>query len=156
MDVNALLKMLMKKKPTTTKKKTKKTKAKKTKAKAKKTTTKKNKPKTAKKNKNTTSVKRRQKNCCPKGYILQDNGSGVLTCVQQLITTIADNLLQNPLYLKNFYDTYGGTNRYYNDYNDYNDSSYRPPKYHHVSLHDEYDDDDSVSSSSISRRKSDW
>ena len=108
---------------------------------------------TAKKKKNATSVKRRQKNCCPKGYILQDNGSGVLTCVQQLITTIADNLLQNPLYLKNFYDTYGGTNRYYNDYND---SSYRPPKYHHVSLHDEYDDEDSVSSSSISRRKSDW
>ena len=153
MDVNALLKMLMKKKPTTTKKKTKKTKAKKTKAKAKKTTTKKNKPKTAKKKEEYYKCKKTTKKLLSKGYILQDNGSGILTCVQQLITTIADNLLQNPLYLKNFYDTYGGTNRYYNDYND---SSYRPPKYHHVSLHDEYDDDDSVSSSSISRRKSDW
>ena len=138
MDVNTLLRMLMKKKPT---KKKAKTKTKKTK----KTTTKKNKvKKTATKKKNNST--RRQKNCCPKGYMLQDNGSGVLTCVQQLITKIANNLLQNPMYLKNFYDNYGET-RYYNDYSN-TDSLYTPPRYY------EYDDENSSSSSS--RRKSDW
>ena len=79
--------------------------------------------------------------------MLQDNGSGVLTCVQQLITKIANNLLQNPMYLKNFYDNYGETNRYYNDYSN-TDSLYTPPRYY------EYDDENSSSSSSW--QKSDW
>ena len=142
MDVNTLLKMLMKKKAT----KTKKTKTKKTNKKQK-TKTKKNKPKTTKKKKNSTSLRR--KNCCPKGYILQDNGSGVLTCVKNLITTIADNLLKNPLYLKKFYDEYGIGNDYYND------SLYRPSRYHHVSLNDSVGLR-SCGSSSSSRRISDW
>ena len=114
MDVNTLLKMLMKKKATKTKKtktKTKKT-IKNRKQKQKRTNLK------LQKKKNSMSLRR--KNCCPKGYILQDNGSGVLTCVKNLITTIADNLLKNPLYLKKFYDEYGIGNDYYND------SSYIP------------------------------